>query len=373
LPPLAACALARVVIVAVSTGPQFFSLDPIWWARWDSGHYTSVATEGYYWQSCQARGTPIIGDLCSNTPWYPGFPYLAKAASWLGFPLGKSGVFIAIVCWVAAVVLLWIWFLRDQPRLHGLACLTIAAFFPGVVYQQAFFPISLLVLLSLVTIRLALTRRWWLAAVAAGLAGFVYPIAIVLVPALALWVVLVRTELAWRARLVVAAGVGLVASAGTLAVFAIHQVEVESWRASITMQRHLGTKLINPLESFVTVVVNRDSLMQTLDVRLKTPIAMQTLLVALLVLSITACTAWGWRRAHDIDRDDIALLVLFLGIWLLPLASFIDTGLYRREATLLPIVVLAPRLPVWMSVPAAVACVGVAMRISPYFFNFALN
>ena len=373
LPPLAACAVARAVVVVVSTGPRFFSVDPIWWARWDSGNYVSIATEGYYWQNCMERGTPEFGALCSNTTWYPGYPYLAKVADWFGFPLATSAVFIAVTCWVATVALLWVWFLRDRPRVTALACLTIAAFFPGVVYQQALFPISMLTLLMVVTIHFALVRRWWWAAVAAGLAGFVYPIAIVLAPALVLWVVLVRTELAWRARLVVAAGVGLVASVGTFAVFAIHQLEVDDWRASISMQRYLGTKLMNPIESFWTVVVDRDSLLQTLDVRLKTPIATQTLLVALLVLSIAACTAWGWRRAHEVGRDDAALLVLFVGIWLLPLASFINTGLYRREATLLPIVALAPRLPVWLSVPLAVACVGVAMRISPYFFNFALN
>jgi hypothetical protein len=373
VPPVAACALARWLVVAVSTGPRFFDVDPIWWARWDSGNYASIATEGYYSGSCLARGTPELGDLCANTTWYPGYPYLGKVATWLGLPFGASAVFISVACWVATVVLVWVWFLRDQPRVRALASLAIAAFFPGVVYQQALFPISILALLTVLTIRLGLTRKWWWAAVAAGTAGFVYPIGVVLVPAMVVWVLLVRVDLAARARILTAAAVGLIASCGTLAVFVIQQIEIGDWHASISMQRRLGTRLLNPVESFLTVVLHRDSLLQAGDVQLKTPMAAQTLLVAVIVLAISACVALAWRRAHEVNRDDVALLVMFWGIWLLPLASFIDTGLYRREATLLPIVALAPRLPAWVSVPLAVASVWVAALISPHFFDYLLN
>ena len=73
--------------------------------------------------------------------------------------------------------------------------------------------------------------------------------------------------------------------------------------------------------------------------------------------------------SHHLDRDELALLVLFAGIWIVPLASFIDTGIYRREATLLPVAMLLNRLPTPVVLAFAAACVYVAAQMSPHFFD----
>jgi hypothetical protein len=374
VPPIVACASSRLLVVTVSSGVGFFSFGGGSWARWDSQNYVSIVRDGYYWKACTTGSSNGVLHTCSNTVWYPGYPYLIKVATWLSFPLETSAVLLSVAFWVGTVYALWVWFLRDSPVPRALACLVIAACFPGVVYLQALFPMSMLTLLTVVMIRLGLRRRWWWAGGVAGVAGFVYPIGIVLVPAIILWVLLVRRDARPRRRAVLAGSLGAFAAVGTLAVFVIDQIEVGSWHASITMQKLLGTTLLNPIESFVDIVVRESSWVQRFpDSRgVAGPIAHQTLLVAVLVVSITTAVAIPWGRVRRIDRDDLALVVMFWGIWLLPLASFIDTGIYRREATLLPITALATRLPTPLALILAGGCVYVAAQLSPHFFDASL-
>ena len=375
LPPLLACVVARWWTVTQYTGVGFFDFGPTWWARYDSGNYVSIVREGYYWSSCAARHTPQFGPVCSNTTWYPGYPYLVKVATWFGFPLATSATVIAVAFWVATIVALWVWFLRDAPRVRALGCLAIAAFFPGVVYLQALFPISMLTFFMVLSIRFMLRRNWWGAGLAAGVAGFVYPIGVVLVPVMFLWVLLVRGDLEWIRRFVVAVGVAALALSGTVAVFVIQQVQVGHWDASLTMQEKLGTTLLFPLRSLVTIVVHETSTIQTLPGHtghVADAIARQTLLVAVLVTAIVAAYVVSWVRARTVDRNDLALVVLFVLVWLLPLSSFIDTGIYRREATLLPMAMLAKRLPTPVVVVFAVACVFVAGQMSRHYFDYLL-
>jgi hypothetical protein len=375
VPPIVACVGTRLLVVAVSPGVGFFAFGGQSWARWDSHNYASIVRDGYYWKSCTTGSSNGILSVCSNTTWYPGYPYLIKVATWLGFPLDTSGVVLAVTFWVATVCALWVWFLRDAPLPRALACLVIGSCFPGVVYLQALFPISMLTFLTVVTIRLALRRRWWWAGGVAGLAGFVYPIGIVLIPAMVLWVLLARRDVPPTRRVVLAAAQGALAATGTLAVFVIHQIEVDNWHASLSMQKLLGTTLLNPIDSVLDIVVRERSWIQAFPGNPGTiadPIAHQTLLVTVLVFSITLAVVIAWRRVRQVDRDDVALLVLFWGIWLLPLASFIDTGIYRREATLLPITALSTRLPTPVALALGGACVYVAAQMSPHFFDARL-
>jgi len=168
---------------------------------------------------------------------------------------------------------------------------------------------------------------------------------------------------------------GALAFTGTFAVFVIQQIQVGSWHASLTMQERLGTTLLNPLRSLVRIVVHRNTLIQNYPgdaTTIAKPIAHQTLLVALLITAVTVGVIVTWLQAHHIDRDELVLLVLFVGIWIVPLASFIDTGIYRREATLLPVAMLLNRLPTLVVLAFAAACVYVAAQMSPYFFDYRL-
>jgi hypothetical protein len=54
-----------------------------------------------------------------------------------------------------------------SPRPANLACLALAAVFPGSVYEHALFPVSLAVAAGMAFLGLAARRRW----TAAGLAG----------------------------------------------------------------------------------------------------------------------------------------------------------------------------------------------------------
>lgn len=373
VPPLVALVAARLVTVARSP-VGWTSLDPAAWARWDSGHYLTIAAEGYHYGDCAALGLGEADQLCQNVAWYPLLPTLMRVAGWFGVDRADAGVALATAAWAATVVLAWVWFLGDRPAERALPALVLVACFPGAVYLQALFPVSLLGLAVLVWLRAMGQGRWTLGAVAAAVGSTAYPVGIVLVPATVLWAAGAGRSAApaERARRGLVAG-GL-SAAGTLVVFAWHQLDVGSWRASLDAQRALGSHLMNPFRSLWSVVVQHDSWIQALPGNddLARATAWQTAVVAVLVVATVATALAAWRR-EGLDVGELAALVAMVGSWLLPLASFIDTGLYRREATLLPFAVLAARrLPPWLLVGLAGASVIALAQLSPHFFDMSL-
>jgi hypothetical protein len=398
LPPVVALVVARGLTVAGSAVP-WWGASVAHWARWDSGHYGAIAAEGYHFGDCAALGLGAPGALCQNVAWYPLLPALMRVAGWLGFDRDHAGVVLATGAWVAAVALVWWWWLRALPAVRALAGLALVAAFPGVVYQQALFPISLLVLSVVVWARLLERGRWPWACVAAAVGSTAYPVGLVLVPATVValllqppraaadgppadgarptqprssWAAAVATA---RVRLPRAAAAGLLVAAGTVAVFALHERAVGRWDASLTAQRELGSSPRDPVASLWAEVVDRATWIQTVpgNEDLAEAVALQSAVVAALVLATSAALAWAWWRGRPPSGPEVGQWCALVGMWLLPLATFVDTGLTRREATLLPFVPLAARrLPAPVLVALAGAALVAARVVSPTFFDGSL-
>jgi len=375
IPPCLALIAGRILVLW-GTDASFFSLEPALWARYDSGHYYNIARDGYHFGDCAALEMGEPGVLCQNTTWYPLLPWLMRLGGVVGIDYMRAAILISLVAWSATVFLLWTWFLRALPPHRSIPGLLLVAVFPGVVYQQAAFPLSLLALGMVVWTHLMATRRWMLGAVAATVAGTAYPIGLMLVPTTLVWVG--YAERASGTSLMVAlrraVPPALVASAGTLLVFAIHQIEVQHWDASLTAQRSGGSTVLNPVQSLWLVVVERGAAIQQYpnNASLARWTAWQTAVVAVLVLATAASVGVAFLRRR-VDHVDVGMTLGLLAVWLLPLATFLDTGLYRREATLVAFSgLVARRLPVPVLLVTSAAALVLVVGISPLFFDYVL-
>jgi hypothetical protein len=269
------------------------------------------------------------------------------------------------------LLLLWNGFLHARVTARNVALLVLAGFFPGTVYFLAAFPLSLLVLLLLWQIRLFRQHRWYGGAVVGMLASLVYPMTLVLGPAAAAWVYLADQSPFRRQRLTRAAAVGAMITVGTFVVFVAHQVVLGQWNASIEQQRWFGAAVHNPVLQLRDVIIERDTYMQFMGVEheLTKILAAQTLLVLMMVATVGALALWK-RAGRTID--DVGLTILIVAMWLLPLVNNIDTGLYRREAALLPLVVLLVRAPTWLVAGFAAAAIPIWALLADRFYDYII-
>jgi hypothetical protein len=369
-PPLLVFLALRMAFALVS-GTGVADLDAMTWARYDSGFYASIAEEGYYFESCASRGEVDNTPTCSNAAWYPGYPMVAEAGTLFGLSWDTAAIVVAQLSTLGILLLLWNGFLHARVNRKNVSLLVLAGFFPGSVYFLAAFPLSLLVLLLLWQVLLFRQRRWYAGAVVGMLASMVYPVTLVLGPAAALWAYLADESHDRRHRVKVAAAVGAIISTGTVVVFAAQQLVLGQWDASIEQQRWYGASLHNPATQLWSVIVERDTYMQVAGAAngVTKILAAQTLLV--LVMMITVFVLAAAKRAGR-TLDDIGLTVLVGALWLLPLFNTIDTGLYRREAALLPLVLLLRRAPTWLVTTFAVAAVPIWLLLADRFYDYAI-
>ena len=156
--------------------------NPFWdrFARWDSGWYQGIASNGYKY----IEGRP------NNLAFFPAYPKLMGA---LGRVMGGAqqdfyfaGILISWLAFAAAMPLLYRLARFDLPHEAAARVTIYAAVFPsayffGVVYSEALF------LLTLVSATLALrSKRWIWAAVAAAIMTATRVNGVMFLPALAL-------------------------------------------------------------------------------------------------------------------------------------------------------------------------------------------
>jgi hypothetical protein len=379
------------VAYALAAGPGVFDFQATTWGRWDSGNYADIAKNGYYIASCASQNRAPHGDLCSPAAWYPGYPYLGRwLSSATGLSLDNAFVLIAHVAFVGLLYVIWLGFFRGRLTVRSATLLVMAAFFPGAIYFLASFPVSLLVCGLCLQIFFFLRRRWLIGAVFGALASLCYPIAIVLPITSAIWVLLalrspsgldaddvssgdpapaVDPPVPVARQLGLAAAVGAIISSGTIAVFAVHQIVLGDWAASIHEQQKFGGTLYNPVLNWGHTVIKRNSWIQVTYPETAKVIAAQTLLVTVLIAVCVVLVAVV-KKGRTVN--DIGLLVMMVGLWLLPLSSNIETGLYRRVGPLVPAVYLLRRAPWPVTAALTVASIGVWWWMAPKFNSGAL-
>lgn len=177
-----ACVLFAFVlskIVVLFSFPEYGMdvFQPVFWARWDSGLYFSIAEKGYEAFPCWTQFTaypPGSPDLCGNCGWMPGFPILLRMLMWFGIPPVAGAQWIVNLLLPAWFAFIYRWVAPGNALPRKLLLMALAACWPGSVYLHAAFPIVLYLLLSAGFLDNLMRGRYGMAAIWGALAAIAY-------------------------------------------------------------------------------------------------------------------------------------------------------------------------------------------------------
>jgi hypothetical protein len=340
LPPLAAWSLSTAAVfgACVWAGASPWQAKP--WVHGDGGLYLQIARHGYVLYRCGI-------DWCGDTGWFPALPWLAAALHVTGLSVVAAGVAIAMLFHWATLQLLWVTFLGRQFTFGSLGALVFAAFVPGLVFHETFFPLSLLAFFTLLHLWLLLRGRWVGAGLAGAAAVLAYPEGIILALTSAVWLLTQPGPLRGRLR-AIAASSGLTAAG--LGVFLLDQrLEVGRWNAYLLAQRKYEHVLEQPfaqLENALSILHHHSPFAVTTIIPVQktfgitTVTADETVVVAVLL----ACGLAAIALQRPLDPLGLLLAIWAIGFWMIPqLESEVQS--YRIEAALLPLALFLPRLP----------------------------
>jgi hypothetical protein len=234
---------------------------------------------------------------------------------------------MVLACWFGVL-----WVLADGQL--GFAALGIACLFPGSIYLHALFPLSTLLLCTLLAHQAAVNERPLLAAVFSMLAATMYPLGVLVGAS----IMLGGARRGWMAVLGSAFGFGL--------VLLVQYHQTGYWNGYWLMHTQAEEGLHNPFD--------------TLGARLKPLVnkryheavrvwsALQTLLVTGFMAWVVANARQFWREGGRARM----VLAYSVGGWLLPMFAGGNVTFARSECALLPAVYLAQRLPSRVALPA---------------------
>jgi hypothetical protein len=350
LPPLLAFLLAHAVMMAaayaIGTGTAQY-LNPSLHVRWDSGQYLNIAKSGYTFAHCNPHRVAFKAtDWCGSAGWFPLYPAVLRAGhaltgwDWEALGWGLSEAFA-----LGTLLLVW-WLLGAAVTARNLACLALAAVFPGSVYDHAVFPISLCTCAAIACLGLLVRGRWVLAGLAGAVATAAYPLGAVLAPVAGLWLLLAGPG-SPRARLARGAAASGLVLLGLVLVAAVLQHSVGHWDAYLKVQRSYGNGIYNPIATWWRGLLtprlfgqwSPRPLVGRLHL-LRAPSVELLLVVALLALGLGLTL----RRRPRV-RADLAFALAVVALWLAPLVAGGRVTQYRQYALMLPLVVLLRDLP----------------------------
>jgi hypothetical protein len=315
--PLLALLAARALTAAAALWAHVNPLRLDSWVRWDSNLYLSIAQRGYYLEHCPPGSGYERWQWCGNAGWFPLYAWMLKIA---------PGAVLSLIFQAILLVLVW-------RRSRSWPALLLAAFFPGCIYQQAVFPVSLFLVCAL------LFLEFWRPE-SGALAAMAYPTGVLLVPVALL-----------KRRWLAAAGVVI----GFFVVLAVMRAQTGRWDAYILTQAKYAFQFA-PFDTLFS------RLKPLVNARYRDATSFSAAAQTLLVLAMMALSARSWLAKPEIAAYCLAY-------WLFPLCVGGRLSLYRAESLLVPLVFLLPER---AKVPLLVVAVPLAFAMSVAFFRGSL-
>lgn len=213
------------MLVAMAFANQFIPVDPAaktWEAtdrwfrfllRYDSGWYLHIATHGYSWNG--------NGMEQQTVAFYPLYPLLIKALTFLGFSHAASAVIIPNVAILAAIVLFTKLVADSYDNETAICSVAFLSFFPGSLFFSAAYTESLAFLFIVCFFLFLVRKRFVLAACFVALCFATRSTGLLLVAPLA-WEIVRRYWPDNRRRLLLEGALSMVIASSGLWLYMIY-------------------------------------------------------------------------------------------------------------------------------------------------------
>lgn len=227
--------IASVQLTPEGFQPQFNVEHP--WMAWDAHHYHEIAKNGY---SADRVGVPFLdGTTFHNVAYFPVVPLVGRLLSQV-MPLSLGMVLFSNVCSLVGFIFLFL-LARDLVGTRtAIISMLLAATFPGAVSFAAGMTEGPFFMLVSISLWLAVHKRFYPAAVLAGIATATRPtgIALSMVVVLCAWFAMSNLDIKKRLLHVLAIGVISVSGLAAYESFLWHRYG--SARTYFEAQQHWG-------------------------------------------------------------------------------------------------------------------------------------
>jgi hypothetical protein len=178
--PLAAFVASRLVTVFGAFGARYFvggsgtdTIATAFMGKWDAGYYVTIARDGY---------PATVPDAPSVIGFFPLLPLLARgvAAVLPGVGIPGAGLLVTLLTGAGATVLVWQLAARTFDKGVADRAALLFCFFPGSYALSMIYTEGVFILCAAACVLLLDQRRWWLAAVVAGIGSAARPTGFVL-------------------------------------------------------------------------------------------------------------------------------------------------------------------------------------------------
>jgi hypothetical protein len=359
------------------------SLDTLSYARWDSGHYLSIADIGYFLEPCEAESPKNIdiesyirekGYVCGNVAWFPLYSYSMRWVRQSLLPhldYASIGVLLSLLFRTATIGLfLYYFYSLRLNRINFILSSLFAGVLGALPYFVSIFPLSHTLFLGSLAFLLMRHGRTVRAAICCFLACLSYSTGWMFGFAFAGWgiYIFVQTKKAAKALpYFLVCGSGAVA---VLSVFALQELQTGEWKAFLLNQAayRYTYSLDNLLDRLALLFIDVWGLRR--DPRFWSYIQSLTILLWLLALIFYG----SLHRAFKALQPDFVFAILCLSMiaWFLPNSMGNYAGLTRSETLFLPTAFLFPFLPRWVQISFLIAFLLIAPRLMMLFFNRTL-
>ena len=155
-------------------------------ARWDSGIYASISENGYMIETIEGKDT-----LNGNCGWFPLYPFLIFLLK-KGFNLDFNSASL-IICTVSIILINYmiqkIIELNDIDEINPMVCILFSLLFFGSIYLVAAFPMSLCIVLMVISVYFINAKKYFLSGIFCFLTCMTYSTAFLFCGALGLYII----------------------------------------------------------------------------------------------------------------------------------------------------------------------------------------
>lgn len=266
------------------------------WFRWDSGHFTAIASNGY--------------DVAWRTAFFPLFPLLERGGAFLTHDPFIAGLIISNLAGLGMLVVLYRLVQEDFDAERAFRAVLYLSVFPTAFFFAAAYNESLFLLLTLLSFYHMRRENWWLAGLFGLLASLTRSAGVVLFLPFCYEYIQQHQFSIKKVRFAAISSLGIPAGIGIFALYCYYKFHdpLSFSHAQVVWSRHLHAPWSGLINSFMVIqnrhVLSFDSIHNVLD------LSACLFVLALVVLCFVG--PWKFPKAYWVYGLYAALIYIFL-------------------------------------------------------------